>query len=379
MRYYIIAGEASGDLHGANLMRALLRKDPDAQFRFWGGDSMREVAGEPVRHIRDLAIMGFVEVILHLRTVLGNIRLCKQDILQYRPDAIVFIDYPGFNLRIAKFTHKHGFKNIHYISPQLWAWKKGRIKTMRRDLDCLCYILPFEQDFYAHNHFPQAVYVGHPLLDAVSQYQQQASENNPIGTHTRPIIALLPGSRKQELKRVFPLMLRIADTHPEYDFVVAGMSLLGKKYYQPFIASHSNISVVYDQTYTLLSCSFAALVCSGTATLETALFNVPQVVCYKANPISVAIARQLVSSRIKYISLVNLILDAPLVTELIQQDLNFDRLNHEFALITVNADNRQRIAQGYSQLYSILGNAGASDHTADAIISTVKQKTIQHN
>lgn len=379
MRYYIIAGEASGDLHGANLMRALLRKDPDAQFRFWGGDYMREVAGEPVRHIRDLAIMGFVEVMLHLRTVLGNIRLCKQDILQYRPDAIVFIDYPGFNLRIAKFTHKHGFKNIHYISPQLWAWKKGRIKTMRRDLDCLCYILPFEQDFYAHNHFPQAVYVGHPLLDAVSQYRQHASENSPIGTHSRPIIAVLPGSRKQELKRVFPLMLRIADTHPEYDFVVAGMSLLGEKYYQPFIASHSNVSVVYDQTYTLLSCSYAALVCSGTATLETALFNVPQVVCYKANPISVAIARQLVSSRIKYISLVNLILDAPLVTELIQQDLNFDRLNHEFALITVDADNRQRIAQGYSQLYSILGNAGASDHTADAIISTIKQSPIQHN
>lgn len=323
--------------------------------------------------------MGFVEVMLHLRTVLGNIRLCKQDILQYRPDAIVFIDYPGFNLRIAKFTHKHGFKNIHYISPQLWAWKKRRIKTMRRDLDCLCYILPFEQDFYAHNHFPQAVYVGHPLLDAVSQYRQQASENNPICTHTRPIIAVLPGSRKQELTRVFPLMLRIADAHPEYDFVVAGMSLLGKKYYQPFIASHSNVSVVYDQTYTLLSCSFAALVCSGTATLETALFNVPQVVCYKANPISVAIARQLVSSRIKYISLVNLILDAPLVTELIQQDLNFDRLNHEFALITVDADNRQRIAQGYSQLYSILGNAGASDHTADAIISTIKQNPIQHN
>ena len=379
MRYYIIAGEASGDLHGANLMRALLRKDPDAQFRFWGGDSMREVAGEPVRHIRDLAIMGFVEVMLHLRTVLGNIRLCKQDILQYRPDAIVFIDYPGFNLRIAKFTHKHGFKNIHYISPQLWAWKKGRIKTMRRDLDCLCYILPFEQDFYAHNHFPQAVYVGHPLLDAVSQYRQHASENSPIGTHSRPIIAVLPGSRKQELKRVFPLMLRIADAHPEYDFVVAGMSLLGEKYYQPFIASHSNVSVVYDQTYTLLSCSYAALVCSGTATLETALFNVPQVVCYKANPISVAIARQLVSSRIKYISLVNLILDAPLVTELIQQDLNVDRLNHEFALITVDTDNRQRIAQGYSQLYSILGNAGASDHTADAIISTIKQNPFQHN
>lgn len=318
--------------------------------------------------------MGFVEVMLHLRTVLGNIRLCKQDILQYRPDAIVFIDYPGFNLRIAKFTHKHGFKNIHYISPQLWAWKKGRIKTMRRDLDCLCYILPFEQDFYAHNHFPQAVYVGHPLLDAVSQYRQQASENNPIGTHTRPIIAVLPGSRKQELKRVFPLMLRIADAHPEYDFVVAGMSLLGEKYYQPFIASHSNVSVVYDQTYTLLSCSFAALVCSGTATLETALFNVPQVVCYQANAVSAAIARVLIGNRIKYISLVNLIADAPVVVELIQQDFTAQRLEQEFQRILADDSYRQSVLDGYARVHSLLGNAGASDRTAAEIIKRIAQK-----
>ena len=332
MRYYIIAGEASGDLHGANLMRALLRKDPDAQFRFWGGDSMREVAGEPVRHIRDLAIMGFVEVMLHLRTVLGNIRLCKQDILQYRPDAIVFIDYPGFNLRIAKFTHKHGFKNIHYISPQLWAWKKGRIKTMRRDLDCLCYILPFEQDFYAKNNMPQATYVGHPLLEII---QGRPADAPLFPEDKRPIVALLPGSRKQELTKNLPGMVRLAANHPEYHFVVGGMSLLGKAMYDRFISPSAGISMVFDQTYRLLSQAFAAVVCSGTATLETGLFHVPQVVCYRGNPISIAIARALVGSRINHIALVDLIDDSNVVTELLQQDFNDRRLEEEFRLITI--------------------------------------------
>jgi len=199
MRYYIIAGEASGDLHGANLMRAILRKDPSAEIRYWGGDNMMSVTGVPVRHIRDLAYMGFVEVALHLKTVLGNIKFCKKDILAFHPDVIIYIDYPGFNLKIAKFAHQHGFKNVHYISPQLWAWKQGRIKPMRRDLDKLCYILPFEQDFYARNHFPQAVYVGHPLLDAVAQFKASATIASPNG---KPIIALLPGSRRMELGKM---------------------------------------------------------------------------------------------------------------------------------------------------------------------------------
>ena len=366
MKYYIIAGEASGDLHGANLMRALQRHDADAQFRFWGGDAMQDVAGTPVRHIRDLAIMGFVEVLTHLRTVLGNIRFCKQDILQYQPDALVTIDYPGFNLKMAKYAHQHGIKTIHYISPQLWAWKKGRIKSMRRDLDKLCYILPFEQDFYAKNNFPQAIYVGHPLLDAISAYK---GADTPGLTFEKPVVALLPGSRRQEIKRMLPSMLTIADNHPEYQFVIAGMSLIGDAFYHDIIGKRSNVSILKDQPYSLLCSAYAAIVCSGTATLETALFNVPQVVCYRANAISVAIARRLIGKRIKYISLVNLIADKPLVTELIQDEFNIPSLEQEFARITTNTEARQAMLDGYARLQTLLGDAGASDRTALEIIN----------
>ena len=369
MRYYIIAGEASGDLHGANLMRAILRKDPSAEIRYWGGDNMMSVTGVPVRHIRDLAYMGFVEVALHLKTVLGNIKFCKKDILAFHPDVIIYIDYPGFNLKIAKFAHQHGFKNVHYISPQLWAWKQGRIKPMRRDLDKLCYILPFEQDFYARNHFPQAVYVGHPLLDAVAQFKASATIASPNGN---PIIALLPGSRRMELGKMLAPMMRLAKKHPEYHFVIAGMTLLGDKYYQPIIGKAENVAVVYDKTYDLLSCAHAAVVCSGTATLETALFNVPQVVCYRANAISAAIARPLIGNKIKYISLPNLIADAPIVTELIQDDFTDDRLEKEFQKITTQAQTRQYIFDGYARLHTLLGNAGASDRTAEEIINIMK-------
>lgn len=369
MRYYIIAGEASGDLHGANLMRAILRKDSSAEIRYWGGDNMMSVTGVPVRHIRDLAYMGFVEVALHLKTVLGNISFCKKDILAFHPDVIIYIDYPGFNLKIAKFAHQHGFKNVHYISPQLWAWKQGRIKPMRRDLDKLCYILPFEQDFYARNHFPQAVYVGHPLLDAVAQFKASATIASPNG---KPIIALLPGSRRMELGKMLAPMMRLAKKHPDYHFVIAGMTLLGDKYYQPIIGKAENVAVVYDKTYDLLSCAHAAVVCSGTATLETALFNVPQVVCYRANAISAAIARPLIGNKIKYISLPNLIADAPIVTELIQDDFTDDRLEKEFEIITTQAQTRQYIFDGYTRLHTLLGNAGASDRTAEEIINIMK-------
>jgi lipid-A-disaccharide synthase len=367
MKYYIIAGEASGDLHGANLMRALRHHDGDAQFRFWGGDAMQEVAGTPVRHIRDLAIMGFVEVVMHLSTVLGNIRFCKQDILQYKPDVLVTIDYPGFNLKMAQFAHQHGIRTVHYISPQLWAWKKGRINGMRHSLDKLCYILPFEQDFYAKNDFPQAVYVGHPLLDAVARFREDTTDTLNYG---KPIIALLPGSRQQEIKRVLPTMLNIADRHADYQFVIAGMTLIGDKFYQDIIGNRSNIAIIKDQTYRLLGNAYAAVVCSGTATLETALFNVPQVVCYRANAISVAIARRLIGTRIKYISLVNLIADRPIVTELIQDDLNLDQLEKEFARIT-NTETRQQMLDDYAYLHTLLGNAGASDRTALEIINTL--------
>ena len=399
MKYYLIAGEASGDLHGANLMRALREQDPDAQFRFWGGDLMAAVGGTPVRHIRDLAIMGFVEVVAHLGTVLGNIRFCKQDILAYRPDVVVGIDYPGFNLKIEAWAHRQGFKTVHYISPNLWAWKKGRIKGMRRNLDRLCYILPFEERFFADNDMPQAVYVGHPLLDAVAggtfakasssnDYRlffdcslikvKEQSKNNQTTVKEqadteRPTVALLPGSRQQELKHSLPLMVQLANRHPEYRFVVAGMSLLAPDIYRNLIPEGSNVEVVYDQTYPLLASAYAAIVCSGTATLETALFNVPQVVCYRANPISIAIAKAIVSRRIRYISLVNLIADRPVVTELIQGDFNAGRLEREFRLVTVDEANRRRMRDEYAAMHTLLGNGGASRRTAETIINLLKQ------
>ncbi|MCR5821749.1 MAG: lipid-A-disaccharide synthase [Bacteroidales bacterium] len=366
MRYYIIAGEASGDLHGANLIRALKACDDEAEFRYWGGDNMAQAAGiKPARHIHDLAYMGFVEVVGHLGTVLGNIGFCKKDIEQFKPDAIVYIDYPGFNMRIEKWAHRRGYCNVHYISPQLWAWKKWRIKRMRVDLDRLCYILPFEQQFYADHKFPQATYVGHPLLDAVGRCK---AEPNPNQTRTQ--VALLPGSRKQELKKTLPLMVRLAQRHPECRFVVAGMSLIGEEFYRRYLPD--SVEIVFDQTYQLLSQSQSAVVCSGTATLETALFDVPQVVCYSANPISIAIAKAVVSKRIKYISLVNLIADRDVVTELIQEDFNDERLEIEFNRLQ-DPEVRERMKCQYSELRTLLGNSGASDRTAQAIVETIKQ------
>lgn len=378
MKYYIIAGEASGDLHGANLMKALYKHDSNAEIRFWGGDAMQSVGGTIVRHIRDLAFMGFVEVALHLSTVLNNIKFCKKDILQFNPDAIIYIDYPGFNLKIAKYAHRKGYKNFHYISPQLWAWKKGRIKSMRRDLDGLYYILPFEQKFYAENSFPQAKYVGHPLLDAVKQYKE--NEKNPPQHNNRQYIALLPGSRKQELRRMLPPMLNLAEKHPEYRFVIAGMHLLGKKFYEKLLEGRNlpNVEIRYDKTYEILSQSHAALVCSGTATLETALFGVPQVVCYRANALSVAIARHFIGKNIQYISLVNLIADKPIVKELIQNDFSVDDLEASLHEITDN-ERRQQIIDGYNLVKDILGQEGASERTAQNIIEQIDNPLAELN
>ena len=390
MKYYIIAGEASGDLYGANLIKALRSQDPEAQFRFWGGDAMKREAGEPVRHIRDLAIMGFVEVVMHLRTVLGNISICKRDIQDWKPDAVIGIDYPGFNLKIEKWAHEHGFKAIHYISPQLWAWKKGRLKGMRQYLDLLCYILPFEQDFYAKNSLPQATYVGHPLIEVINQKRSDSSLNthpetdSSLITHhsslNKPLIALLPGSRRQEIKNSLPTMVRLAHRHPEYQFVIAGMSLIGNEFYDKIIDSslithHSSLNIAYDQTYALLSQAHAAVVCSGTATLETGLFHVPQVVCYRANPISIAIAKKLVGKRINHIALVNLIDNSDVVTELLQQDFNDDRLEQEFQLITTDQGNRDRMLEGYHRVEQALGASNASNRVAEAIIHLISSHT----
>ncbi len=372
MKYYIISGEASGDLHGSNLMKAIYRHDPQAEVRFWGGDLMQSVGGTMVKHIRDLAIMGIVEVMVHLRTVLANIRLCKQDILDYNPDAVIFIDYPGFNLRIAKFTHSYGFKNFYYISPQVWAWKKGRIKTMRRVLDKMYVILPFEKPFYDKYGVENVEYVGHPLLDAVADFNSShvaddfRRRNN---LDDRPIIALMPGSRKMELRKMMPTMAALASRHPEYNFVIAGMTLLGDSFYKPFLTSQ-NVTLVYNQTYMLLQSAFAGVITSGTATLEAALFHLPQVVCYRANALTVAFAKTF--AKVKYISLVNLIADKPVVRELIQKDLNKNTLETEFSKITKDKNNRMAMIAEYESIEKTLGSEGVSDKAVLSILKTLK-------
>ena len=373
MKYYIISGEASGDLHGSNLMKAIYRQDPDAEIRFWGGDLMQSVGGTMVKHIRDLAIMGFVEVVAHLRTVLANIKLCKQDVLAFKPDAVIFIDYPGFNLRIAKFTHSHGLKNFYYISPQVWAWKKGRIKTMRKVLDKMFVILPFEKPFYDKNNVSTVEYVGHPLLDAVSDFKSVNSVSDFRKRHNlddRPIIALMPGSRKMELRKMMPAMAELASRHPEYNFVIAGMTLLGDSFYKPFLTS-KNVTLVYNQTYLLLQSAFAGVITSGTATLEAALFHLPQVVCYRANAFTVALAKRF--AKVKYISLVNLIADKPVVRELIQKDLNKNTLETEFSKITKDKNNRMAMIAEYENIEKMLGSKGVSDKAAEAILKTLKR------
>lgn len=370
MKYYIIAGEASGDLHGSNLMKAILRCDPQAEIRFWGGDLMQSVGGTLVKHIRDLAFMGFVEVVANLRTVLKNIALCKKDIVDFHPDAVIFIDYPGFNLKIAKFTHAQGFKNFYYISPQVWAWKKGRIKTMRKVLDMMYVILPFEKPFYDCNNVQNVEFVGHPLLDAIAEFDKNAQLADDFRSRNsldeRPIIALMPGSRKMELRKMMPDMCQLAAQHSEYQFVIAGMKLLGSSMYTPYIHS-DNVSIVYDQTYPLLKTAFAGVITSGTATLEAALFDLPLVVCYKANALSVFIAKRF--AKVNYISLVNLIADKPVVKELIQNDLNANDLESEFRKITVDESYRQNLQHEYDLLKEQLGGVGASQRTVNSILA----------
>ena len=284
MKYYIIAGEASGDLHGSNLIKAMKRKDPKSEFRFWGGDLMADAVGEkPVKHYKDLAFMGFLEVAMNLKTILGNIKFCKKDIENFRPDILILIDYPGFNLRIAEFAKSLGIKVVYYISPQLWAWKEGRVEIIKKYVDEMLVILPFEKDFY-RKHSVEAHFVGHPLLDAISDFESIdcelfKSENN---LNEKEIIALLPGSRKQEVEKMLEIMLSVRGYFTDYQFVIAGAPSLERDFYEKFV--DENVHFVSNRTYDLLRCSKAALVTSGTATLETALLNVPEVVCYRGKP-----------------------------------------------------------------------------------------------
>jgi len=365
MKYYIIAGEASGDLHGSNLMKALKKEDSQADFRFWGGDLMQAQGGVLVRHYKDLAFMGFWEVVSHLGTILGNIKFCKKDILQYQPDCVIFIDYPGFNLRICDFVKKAGIPTCYYISPQLWAWKSGRVKIIQRAVDKMFVILPFEKDFYAKYHYT-VDFVGHPLLDALTALpeldEQKFRQENDLPQ--KPIIALLPGSRRQEIKKILTEMLSIKEYFPDYEFVIAGAPSVETDFYRQFLSSH--VKIVSNQTYNLLRVSQAALVTSGTATLETALLGIPEVVCYKGSRISYEIAKRLIK-HIRYISLVNLIMDKCIVTELIQNDLNEKNLKTELAKI-LNPAQAQKLKAEYAELRHQLGDSGVSEKTAKLIV-----------
>ncbi len=370
MKYYLIAGEASGDLHGSNLMKSIQSKDENAQFRFWGGDLMQAVGGTLVKHYRDLAFMGFVEVLSNLNTILKNINLCKKDIESFNPDVIIYIDYPGFNFRIMKWARLKGYRNHYYISPQIWAWKENRIKAIKRDVDKMYVILPFEKDFYEQKHNYPVHFVGHPLIDAIAQ-RKAVDHNEFLATYKlddRPLIALLPGSRKQEIKKMLKVMLRMADKFPDYQFIIAGAPGQDESFYSQFLKNYP-ATLVMNRTYDLLSLCHAALVTSGTATLETALFKVPQVVCYKGSNISYQIAKRIIN--LNYISLVNLIMDEEVVTELIQSDFNEKKLSTELSII-LDATHRNRVFANYYELEHKLGGVGASDQTAQLIYESIQ-------
>ncbi|MCK5782226.1 MAG: lipid-A-disaccharide synthase [Flavobacteriales bacterium] len=361
MKYYIIAGEASGDLHGANLMKALRKEDQNFDFRFWGGDLMAENGGKLIKHYRDLAFMGFAEVAMNLRTIMGNISFCKKDILEYKPDVLILIDYPGFNLRIAEFAKSKGIKVFYYISPQIWAWKEGRIKSIKKNVDRMFVILPFEKDFYKKHNF-DVDFVGHPLIDAIDDSEKTDIEafKKEFGLDDRPIISMLPGSRKQEISKSLPLMLSVKDSFKDYQFVIAGAPSLDFDFFNQFIKD-DQVKFISNRTYDLFQVSKAALVTSGTATLEAALFRVPEIVCYRANFISYFIGKKLV--KIDYISLVNLIMDSEVVTELIQEDFNTERLSIELKYI-LEGDGREKMLSSFDELINILGGSGASENTA---------------
>jgi lipid-A-disaccharide synthase len=380
MKYYIISGEASGDLHGSNLIVALHKLDATANIRCWGGDKMQAAGATLVKHYRELAFMGFVEVLKNIGTIFKNLSFCKEDILQFKPDVLVLIDYPGFNLRIAKWAKNNHIKVIYYISPQVWAWKENRVKMMRQCIDQMLVILPFEQAYYQTKWNWKVDYVGHPLLEEVERSKLKETktilqpEDHTTGT-AKPIIAVLPGSRKQEILQKLPVMLEVSKAFPAYQFIVGKAPGLDDEFYSTMMQQYSNVSAVSNQTYELLKQSTAALVTSGTATLETALFGVPQVVCYKGSEISYQIAKRLIS--IQYISLVNLIMDKEVVKELIQQEMNTNNLIEELKQILPGSANREHMLKEYEELKTILQAGGHASAKAAEIIYNYLQKKLR--
>jgi lipid-A-disaccharide synthase len=367
MKYYIIAGEASGDLHGSRLTAALKTNDPKAEIRAWGGDLMQKEGATIVKHIRELAIMGIVQVLLKLPQIFRNFSFCYKDILDFQPDAIVLIDYSGFNLRIAKWAKKKGFKVFYFISPQIWATRTGRVEKVKKYVDRMFCVLPFEKEFYAKYAY-QADYVGHPLLDIIDDAEKDI-DKSALSTIKKPIIALLPGSRKQEIKAILSRMMTIVPDFPDYQFVVAVAPSVPLDLYQSILKEEKSVLLLQHQTYPLLSSAEAALVTSGTATLETALFNVPQVVCYKTGPLFYWIVRQII--KIPFISLVNIIMGKKIVEELIQKELNRERLKAEVEKI-LNPAVRIEMFHNYEELRKKLGEKGAAERTSKLIISSLK-------
>jgi lipid-A-disaccharide synthase len=386
MKYYIIAGEASGDLHGSNLIRELKKQDAATDVRCWGGDLMQQAGATLVKHYKDLAFMGFIEVLSNLRTIFKNLQFCKDDILEYKPDALILVDYPGFNMRIAKWAHAQGLKVIYYISPQVWAWKENRVRQIKETVDKMLVILPFEKEFYQKWQYP-VEYVGHPLVEVIDSFKLKAAstqpaspasgsagsapDTSPLSDTSRPVIALLPGSRKQEILKKLPIMLEVSRFFPDHLFIVAKAPGLDDSFYTSLLENYPNVSSVRNDTYALLLKAAAACVTSGTATLETALFGVPEVVCYKGSSVSYQIAKRLI--KVKYISLVNLIMDKPVVKELIQDDLNPENLRKELDGLLNDPGRQQQLRNEYKNLKALLSEGGhASANAAKSILQFMK-------
>jgi lipid-A-disaccharide synthase len=366
----MIAGEASGDLHGSNLIKEIQKLDANADIRCWGGDKMKATGGTLVKHYKDLAFMGFAEIAKNLPTIFKNFKLCKSDISAFKPDVIIFIDYPGFNLRMAKWAKEKNYKTVFYISPQVWAWKESRVKNIKRDIDKMIVILPFEKSFFQRWNY-EVDYVGHPLVEEIGNFKK----DHPEIHETENTIALLPGSRKQEIRTKLPVMLEASQYFSGYDFIVAKAPSIEDEFYEEFIKDHPNVKLISNDTYSLLMKSLAALVTSGTATLETALFAVPEIVCYKASNLSYQIAKRLV--KLKFISLVNLIMNKEVVKELIQNDLTAGNITLELKKILLDNDKKEKIQKDYLQLKQLLSERGnASKNAAEIIVNFISSKNI---
>ena len=367
MKYYIIAGEASGDLHGATLMKSILKHDVDAKFRFWGGDNMKTVSPNIVQHYKNTSFMGFIEVLKNLKIILSLLKTCKSDILKFKPDVLILIDYPGFNLRICKWAHRLGIKVAYYIAPQVWAWKASRIQQMKKNIDRLFVILPFEKEYFETRGMP-ADYFGHPLVEEINTYKAKLKKENNIPDKC---IACLPGSRAQEIKRHLLFIEDLASNHPGEQFVIAGVNTVPKSLYSTITQKKKNIQIIYDNTYALFSKAKAGIITSGTATLEACLFDVPQIVMYKGNSISYQIAKRLV--KVKYISLVNLIADKPVIPELIQSNLNEKSLEHHFNSL-MELKTREEQLHAYSQIQQTLSAKHISNQIAAEILNVAKSE-----